>query len=345
MALSEYKRRNLCTNPSEANTPSLTPAQYNSALSIARQLPLLVLEKAFFKVTGERFITPGSLVQFVVKARVIPPGSATPPAINPSDLEDIDPDEDDLDALLGRKPPSNKNRKARTLSNADTPPNKAQMANDEKIDVPLLPPLTHAPYFPRDHSPRWHVFLADPKMGKIAVPPFTMTTFSKPAIDEKTGGPTYAVQTFKMQFQAPPQAGRYSFVMHVVCDSYVGMDSARDVVLQVSGQEMAGGMESEGEISEPEEGKLIHLFTVPGLELEDKGVYANREQIPWRDRCRRLNLGSLRARLAGRGRGRRWWRVMMRAILRASRGRRRVRLILIPIRSEGRGGEAGERCL
>ena len=58
-----------------------------------------------------------------------------------------------------------------------------------------------------------------------------------------------------MQFQAPPQAGKYSFVMHLVCDSYIGMDSKQDVVLEVEDATKAVAMENEeDEISEPEEG-------------------------------------------------------------------------------------------
>ena len=211
MALPEYKRRKLCTD--QPSGPCLSPAEYNSAISVARQLPFLKIEKAFFKVMGERFITPGSLVQFVVKARIIPPGSVNIPDVNPADLEDIDPEEGDLDALLGRRP-TGRGKGVQVQQNL------AGSASD--AEKPLLPPLAHAPYFPRDHSPRWNVFLADSKMGKIAVPPFTMTTFDKPLFNEKNGAPTYNVQTFKMQFQAPPQPAKYAFVMHVVCDSYIG---------------------------------------------------------------------------------------------------------------------------
>ena len=219
-------------------------------MSIARQLPFVNVEKAFFKVMGERFITPGALVQFVVKARVIPPGSTNIPEIYPSELEDVDPDEGDLDAILGRKP-TGRGRQAKMLENTSA----STAADAEK---PLLPPLAYAPYFPRDHSPRWHIFLADGKVGKIAVPPFTMTTFNKPLFDEKNGTPTFNVQTFKMQFQAPPQAGKYTFVMHVVCDSYIGCDSQTDVVLEVESAEKAEKMKNEeDEISEPEEGEYL----------------------------------------------------------------------------------------
>ncbi|KAI4152715.1 MAG: hypothetical protein L6R39_001752 [Caloplaca ligustica] len=276
MSLPEYKRRKLATD--QPNT--LTPSQYNTAVAVARQLPFLHLEKVFFKVTGEKFVTTGSLVQMVVKARVIPPGSTHVPPVNPSDLEDIDPDEGDLDALLGRKP--NQSKKAKVLDD-DTKPSSA-----EEVQQPLQPPLAYAPYFPRDHSPRWHVFLSEPRLHKMTVPPFTFTTFNKPLFHPAkpprsglssrrgslTGGgassssstntvgePTYNMQTFKCQFQAPLQVGKYPFVMHLVCDSYVGMDAKAEVVLEVEDQAKAaemdgGGGDESDEISEPDEDSI-----------------------------------------------------------------------------------------
>jgi len=242
MSMPEYKRRKLATDQPGV----LTPAQYNDAVSVARQLPFLNVEKAFFKVMGERFITTGSLVQFVVKARVIPPGTVNIPEVNELDLEDVDPDEGDLDALLGRKP-SARSKKPKLLE--------GDVANPPDSDQPLQPPLAYAPYFPHDHSPRWHVFLSDSKLGKVAVPPFTMTTFNKPLTDDN-GNPTFNVQTFKMQFQAPPQAAKYPFVMHLVCDSYIGMDSKKEVVLEVEDSAKAVAMDNaEDDISEPDEGK------------------------------------------------------------------------------------------
>ncbi|KAK4696431.1 translocation protein SEC63, partial [Lecanoromycetidae sp. Uapishka_2] len=243
MSMPEYKRRKLATDQPGV----LSPSQYNEAVAVARQLPLLKVEKVFFKVMGERFVTTGSLVQFVVKARVIPPGSANVPEVNELDLEDVDPDEGDLDALLGRKT-AGRGKKAKMLEGEAVPASDAEK--------PLQPPLAYAPYFPRDHSPRWHVFLSDSKLGKVAVPPFTMTTFNKPLIDDQ-GNPTFNMQTFKMQFQAPPQAGKYPFVMHLVCDSYIGMDSKREVLLEVEDSAKAVAMDNEeDEISEPEEDSL-----------------------------------------------------------------------------------------
>ncbi|KAH8728191.1 protein translocation protein SEC63 [Phaeosphaeriaceae sp. PMI808] len=205
----------------------LSQAQFNTAMSVASQIPVLNIEKAFFKVVGERFVTPSSLVQFVLKCRFIPSSATNLPEVNPKDLLDIDPEEGDVAAITGRK-------------------------NDRTGEKPIQPPLAHAPYYARDHAPRWHVFLADSKQGRIAVPPFTFSTFDKPILDE-SGKPTFNVQTLKMQFGAPPQAGSYTFVMHVLCDSYIGMDTKMEVTLVVEDASKAEEVEEEDEISEPDE--------------------------------------------------------------------------------------------
>ncbi|MCJ1475504.1 secretory subunit [Lambiella insularis] len=239
MNMPEYQRRKLATDQSG----TLTPQQYNDAVAVARQIPLLKVEKVFFKVMGEKFITTGSLVQFVAKIRVIPPGTANVPEVNELDLEDVDPDEGDLDALLGRK--SSKNTRVKKLD-------ATEIADSENS---VQAPLTYAPYFARDHAPRWHMFLGESKQGRVAVPPMTITTFPKPLFDD-SGRPTFNVQTVKLQFQAPPQAGNYTFVMHLVSDSYVGMDSKMEATLVVEDSAKATDMESEDEISEPDEDSL-----------------------------------------------------------------------------------------
>ncbi|KAI5307010.1 secretory subunit [Ascosphaera pollenicola] len=232
MALPEPTRRS-----SLVKSGLLTETQYNSAISVAKQIPALQVCKAFFKVVGEKVVTPSSLVQFVIKARFVPPGyrAEDVPSVKPEDLEDVDPNEDDLDDFLGRK-------KAKTASD-DT---------DKKDSV--QPPLAHAPYFARDHSPRWNLFLADTNQQKLAVPPFIFATFDKPIFDEKTGQPTYAVQTLKMQFQAPPNTGTFSFWAHLVCDSYIGCDYSMEVELKI--EEPPQVAAHDDEISEPEEDSL-----------------------------------------------------------------------------------------
>ncbi|KAL4809178.1 Sec63 Brl domain-containing protein [Aspergillus unguis] len=236
MKMPEDKRRALTVGAG-----LLSEQQYSTALTVAKQLPALQVSKAWFKVMGEKVITPSSLVQLVVKARFIPPGSTSVPEANPADLEDIDPEEGDLDALMGRGPSRNKSVKF-----AD---------GDNKAKTKVQPPLAHAPYLARDHSPRWQIFLADSKQGKIAVPPFIFTTFEKPLFDE-SGKPTYNVQTLRMQFQAPPQVGDFHFVMHIVCDSYLGLDSKQDITLHIDDPAKAAALEEEDDISEPDEDSI-----------------------------------------------------------------------------------------
>ena len=217
-------------------------------MTLASQIPALRIEKAFFKVIGDRVVTPGSLVQLVVKCRVIPPGTPASqiPPIDEQDLEDIDPEEGDIDALKGRKKPVNRKRR-----NSEGKPIELQTSDTQKD---TQPPLAYAPYFPADHAPRWHVFLAESRSGRIAVPPFTFTSFDKPIFDKTTGKPTFEVVTLKCQFQAPPQVHAFPFTMHLICDSYVGFDSKVDVLLDVRDVSEAVQVESEDEISEPDEG-------------------------------------------------------------------------------------------
>ncbi|KAJ5226264.1 hypothetical protein N7468_007489 [Penicillium chermesinum] len=238
MSLPDAERRRRAVGPG-----LLTDKQYTQAIGVAQQLPALELSKVFFKVMGEKVITPSSLVQLVVKARFIPPGTTNVPTVNELDLEDIDPDDDDLDALMGRKAAKN-----RAVKGVD---GKSVEAKLEKVQ----PPLAHAPFLARDHSPRWHVFLADAKQGKMAVPPFTFTTFDKPIFDE-AGKPTFNVQTLKMQFQAPPQVGDFTFVMHMLCDSYLGLDSKQEITLHIEDPAKAAALEEEDDISEPDEDSI-----------------------------------------------------------------------------------------
>lgn len=240
MNMPEGRRRSLTVDAG-----LLSEKQYASAISVAKQLPALQVPKAFFKVMGEKVITPSSLVQLVVKARFVPPGYSDVPEVNPADLEDIDPDEGDLDALMGRK--SAKSKAA-----------KPSGQKSDKTET-IQPPLAHAPYLARDHSPRWHIFLAEAKQGKMAVPPFTFTTFDKPLFDDN-GKPTFNVQTLKMQFQAPPQIGDFTFSLHMLCDSYLGLDNKVEITLKVDDPAKAAALAEEDDISEPDEGKTLSTY-------------------------------------------------------------------------------------
>ncbi|KAH9844539.1 translocation protein SEC63 [Teratosphaeria destructans] len=232
-----------------AESAGLSASNLKVAEDIAHQLPRLQVEKAFFKVQGEKYMTPSALIQFVVKARFVPPGATNVPPVNPEDLKDVDPAEGDLQA--------------------------------QKVEPERHPlPLAHAPYFPQDRAPRYHVFLADHRQGKIAVPPFTFRDFDKPAFKEVDGKlvPTYNVVTLKMQFQAPPQAGEYKFQMHILCDSYLGFDTKQEAIMMIEDASKAQQVEEEDEISEPEEDSIAgQMASLRGQPTDDPEKRARRE--------------------------------------------------------------------
>lgn len=55
--------------------------------------------------------------------------------------------------------------------------------------------------------------------------------------------------------------------MHLVCDSYVGFDSTRDVVMKVDESSKAEEVESDEEISEAEEGAFFSLSFLINLRV------------------------------------------------------------------------------
>ncbi|OAX77565.1 hypothetical protein ACJ72_08135 [Emergomyces africanus] len=235
MSIPQYMALSYCCSDSRSlPTDSFLRRCSESAISVAKQIPALHVSKSFFKVVGEKVVTPSSLVHLVVKARFIPPGSTNIPEVNARDLEDIDPAEDDI----GANKPSAKGG-----------------SSEEDSEYTIQPPLAHAPYFARDHSPRWYIFLADSRQGRMAVPPFTFTTFDKPIFD-KDGKPTFNVQTLKMQFQAPPQVGKFDFSLYIVCDSYIGFDTVSDITLDVQDLAKAAALQEEDDISEPDEDSI-----------------------------------------------------------------------------------------
>ena len=294
MALHPQIRRSLVSG--------LTDVEYTTAMQAAADMPYLRLAKAFFKVTGEKVVTPSSLVQLVIKARFIPPGT-TEPEVNELDLEDMDPDDDDVAAHAGRRAP--KNRRRKTVE--------GEPVEEESTQISFQAPLAFAPYYGREHSPRWHVFLQDARSNRIAVPPFTFAAFDRPIFDSE-GRPTFNMQTLKCQFQAPPSVGQYAFVMHLICDCYIGFDTKMDIILNVEDVSKAEKVQSDDEISEPDEGNA-EMNSHDPVRIGMLTTW----QIHLLDRCRRSKRVPRRRRHPRSGPQRR--RVMRRAIQRVVVGR------------------------
>ncbi|QSL66446.1 hypothetical protein MERGE_000826 [Pneumocystis wakefieldiae] len=54
-------------------------------------------------------------------------------------------------------------------------------------------PYAHVPFYPKNHKPKWWVFLVDIKQDRVIIPPISITDIGK------------SIRTFKMTFQAPSQ--------------------------------------------------------------------------------------------------------------------------------------------
>ncbi|CAG8552565.1 16093_t:CDS:10, partial [Funneliformis caledonium] len=50
---------------------SLSPSEYDSFMQVAKLYPLVQIDRAYFKVVGDKIITPGSIVTLVIKLRVV----------------------------------------------------------------------------------------------------------------------------------------------------------------------------------------------------------------------------------------------------------------------------------
>ncbi|KAK0547660.1 secretory subunit [Tilletia horrida] len=213
----------------------LSGPQYDELVKVAGEWPRIELVDAYFKVVGERLVTTGSIVQFVIKVKLAPLRTNRKifrNGISPDNLDsnlnldsDVRPggegDEDtQLDALLGR--------------------------NDDKEKEGKQPiGYTRAPYYLEERKPHWWVFIGDYKLDKVIVQPTRMSDI----------GPD-RVRTFSIQFQAPPQAALYTFQAFIVSDSYLGADASKPVKLKVDDPSALDEDVEEDDISDPDEDTL-----------------------------------------------------------------------------------------
>lgn len=70
------------------------------------------------------------------------------------------------------------------------------------------------------------------KVNRVIVPPMR---FSDIPYTDSSKSRNY--RTYKLQFQAPPNAGAYTFQYHIVSDTFVGEDIKRDVTVRDSSYE------------------------------------------------------------------------------------------------------------
>lgn len=178
---------------------------------------------AGFKVIGERFVTPASIVHMVARLRLVPPMREGDADIENGKENGGEPKEKEDEFLAGKKEAE------------DLAPNEANG-------------FAHAPYWPANRKPGWWIVLADAKMGKVIMSPLRI-------VDIPFGGHG---RRFKMQFQAPPTVGMFTWRVYVVSDTFVGEEVWRDLALKIEDPAVLVVEEppEDDDISEPEEDSL-----------------------------------------------------------------------------------------
>ncbi|OLL26569.1 Translocation protein sec63 [Neolecta irregularis DAH-3] len=215
MSLEDSERRFLLED--------LDDKAYNEAMSVAKQIPLLDVVNSYFKVPGDNIVAPGAIVQFIVRARTLVPGQKIPVA--ESDLVDKDAENAETHQILSKSKKPDKNEQA------------------------------HAPLYPKQHIPRYWIFISDAKQDRLIVPP-TLA----PSVGSQ-------VETMSLQFQVPQSPGVYTFQGYIKSDSYLGTDHILNVQLHIEEASKLQEIVPDDEISEPDEdsiaGQLNHMKGQP----------------------------------------------------------------------------------
>ena len=213
---------------------NLSDSQYAEMVKVAEEWPRLELLDAYFKVAGERLVTTGAIVQFVVKLRLLPPRK------DKTVLRDGVRADKDSSKNVGQSHVEADTRKETTATSPA-----AGLAEEETDGGKQPLGFARAPYLPDERKPHWWVMLGDYKSDRIIVAPMPVTDI----------GPDQ-VRSFSVQFQAPPQAGLYTFHAVIRSDCYLGSDAKQYVRMQVEDSDVLEAEEGgpiEDDISEPDE--------------------------------------------------------------------------------------------
>ncbi|EJD01240.1 uncharacterized protein FOMMEDRAFT_126005 [Fomitiporia mediterranea MF3/22] len=211
-------------------------ARAEQARKAAESWGKLELVEASFKVLGERIVTPLSIVQLVVKARITPPTGAT---VKQEEKETSDVD------VIKRSIKENEEKDQAFLS--------SKRDSEDLTNGLTIAKRAHTPFWPAPRKPSWWVLVTEPKLNRVVMPPMRIT-------DLPLSDPTKErnFRTYKLQFQAPPNVAVYSWKIHLVSDTFVGEEVIRDIILKVDDVSQLSSDERgvEDEISDPEEDSL-----------------------------------------------------------------------------------------
>jgi translocation protein SEC63 len=183
---------------------------------------------AAFKVIGESFVTPSSIVYLLVKLRISPPG-----------------------ATVTKKELSVEETKRLAQATAKEDEEFLSSREDaEDLDTSSENGFAHAPLWPATRKPSWWIALADDKANRLVVPPLKISDipYSRPNADRN-------YRAFKIQFQCPPNTGLFTWKIYIVSDTFAGEEAKIDIALKVE-EPSADDEGSDDDISDPDEDSL-----------------------------------------------------------------------------------------
>ena len=218
-------------------------------------------------VVGEKVVTPSSIVQIAFQCRyVYPTTPSTTAGLAVSEkpklaLPNGDSHSENGDATQAESVTEVED----AVPSIDTEKVSEKVSNDEKVadlkeaildkvvarkgkavEKRVFPPngYAHAPRWPfvsptlslvcvslirptQLRKPHFQVLLGDSKLDKVIVHPTRITDIPLPRPDGLPSEP----RGFTLQFQAPPQANLYSFVLYASSDTFLGADVDRPIMV------------------------------------------------------------------------------------------------------------------
>lgn len=209
---------------------NMTDKEINEAFKVARVIPKVTIENAAFEVKGEDRITPESLVTFVLKLKAFDysdEGQSYGDTKNKAELQngDYEEDDDEEDDDEGNEKSDAPKKRSQKLT---------KLLSGTYWKNPNIP--VHCPYYPQFEPeednlvrPCYYVWLCNTRNKRSIGPPMVINKLVPTSLDGKRSG----TRTAKLQFQAPPQTGTYTFDVIVKCDAYVGVETRQEVKLKV----------------------------------------------------------------------------------------------------------------
>ncbi|KAJ3073822.1 secretory subunit [Podochytrium sp. JEL0797] len=198
---------------------SLSKEQGDEMLAIAKQYPLVRVSKCNFSVIGEEFITPSAIVTLSVTLSHITPAEALHNKQHGAPPIDVTP------------PP---------VTHAEKPAQWFKPAPKNLLPI-------HCPYYPKEVTSTWWILMGSPETNRLI-----SLSKVKDAGPPGVGEP----QTVKLQFQAPPQPGTWTFHVYVKSDGAMGCDLDVEMTLVVVDVPEVSRAIVEEEMSEPEEDSI-----------------------------------------------------------------------------------------